>query len=79
MADPIETHLLSNMNLSRKHIMINNFLGGLAWGFGSVVGAVVVVALIGSLLKSVGFFDGVSQFFDNNNVRGIEFTPKLYR
>ncbi len=53
----IKQHLLVNMNLSRKHIMINNFLGGLAWGFGTVVGASVVVAVIAYILKVIGIFN----------------------
>lgn len=53
----IERHLTANMNISKKDIIIGNFLGGLAWGFGTVVGATVVVALIGAVLNLLGVFD----------------------
>ena len=49
--------------MSRKDIMLNNFLGGLAWGFGTVVGAGVVVAIIGSILRSLGLFDVIKTSF----------------
>lgn len=59
----IVQHLTANMNLSRKEIMFNNFLGGLAWGFGTAVGATVVVAVIGYILKSLGIFNTLGALF----------------
>jgi len=56
----IEKHLLANMNMSKKNIMLSNFLGGLAWGFGTVVGASAVVAVIGYILSLFGFFDFIN-------------------
>lgn len=53
----IERHLSANMNLKKRQIILYNFLGGLAWGFGTVVGATVVVALIGYILNLFGVFD----------------------
>lgn len=40
-----------------------NFLGGLAWGFGTVIGASVVIGIIAWILKGVGVFNEVSTFF----------------
>lgn len=57
MTPQIEKHLSANMNMSKKNIMLTNFLGGLAWGFGTVVGASLVVAIIGYILGLFGFFD----------------------
>ena len=57
MTPEIEKHLLGNMNMCKKQIMISNFIGGLAWGFGTVVGASVVVAIIGYILGLFGFLD----------------------
>ena len=62
MADPIETHLSANMNMSKKQIMVANFLGGLSWGVGSVIGATVVVAIIGTILNQLGVFSAISNF-----------------
>ena len=35
---------------SRKKVMFDNFLGGMAWGVGSLIGATIVVGVLGSLI-----------------------------
>jgi hypothetical protein len=59
----IETHLMANTNMRKRDIVMANFLGGLAWGFGTVVGASVVVAIIASVFKGIGVFDFISSYF----------------
>lgn len=68
MTSEIKNHLTANMNTARKNIMIGNFLGGLAWGLGTVIGASVIMGIIGYILKFLGFFNTVSTFFN-------QFTP----
>lgn len=41
--------------LSRKQIMVNNFLGGLSWAFGSIIGLTIIAAIIGFILNAVDF------------------------
>jgi hypothetical protein len=52
VSDHIETHLMASSNLSKKDIIMGNFLGGLAWGLGSVIGATVVVAILIGVLRN---------------------------
>lgn len=59
----IERHLTANMNLKKRRIILYNFLGGLAWGFGTVVGATVVVTILAWILSALGVFSFVSDFF----------------
>lgn len=59
----IESHLRANMNISKKDIIVGNFLGGLAWGFGSIMGASIIVAIIGAALSTLGVFSAVGSFF----------------
>ena len=68
MTDQIETHLNAGMNMKKKDIMIGNFLGGLAWGFGTVVGASVVVAILVYTLKGIGLFDSVNWFLNDSKL-----------
>lgn len=73
---PLETpeihhHQTANAHVRKRDVMLNNFLGGLAWGIGTVVGASVVVAVIGAILRSLGVFNFLSAFFTQ--------TPQLYR
>lgn len=48
--------------MKKKNIMIGNFLGGLAWGFGTVIGATIVVAILVALLRSANFLPIVGDF-----------------
>ncbi|MDO8618986.1 MAG: DUF5665 domain-containing protein [Candidatus Daviesbacteria bacterium] len=59
----IESHLTANMSISKKDIIVGNFLGGFAWGIGSVVGATIIVALVGLILNSLGVFNAIGGFF----------------
>ena len=59
----IERHLTANMNMRKRDILVGNFLGGLSWGIGSVVGASVVVGIIGYVLKALGIFTAIGNFF----------------
>lgn len=58
----IEQHLTANMNISKKDIIIGNFLGGISWGAGSVVGAILVVAILGYVLQALGVFTSIGNF-----------------
>lgn len=48
--------------LDNKTIIVKNFLGGIAWGVGSLVGATVVVTLIVAILKSINFVPLIGNF-----------------
>ena len=50
---------------SKKQIFINNFIGGIAWAFGSVVGLAIIFAIIGYFLARVDFVPIVGNFFTN--------------
>lgn len=69
----IENHLTAHSRIKKKDVIIANFLGGLAWGFGTVVGATVVVALLLALLRALGYVpligDLVSDVRENLNLR----------
>lgn len=67
MTDIIETHLMANANISKKDIVINNFLGGLAWGVGTVIGAGVIVGVLFYILNLIGAFTGLNVFFGQFN------------
>lgn len=39
--------------LGRKQIMVNNFIGGLFWALGSILGLAVIAGIIGLVLNFV--------------------------
>lgn len=73
----IERHLSANMNLKKRQIILYNFLGGLAWGFGTVVGATVVVAVVVWILTAIGVFSFVGNFF--NQLNAVQQLPQIYK
>jgi len=64
---------------SRKYIILNNFIGGIAWAFGATVGLGIVFVILGVVLKSailvpiVGtFVSEVANFVLQNNPQLIQ-------
>ena len=58
-----QTRGYERTTLSRRKIMINNFLGGLSWGLGTVIGATVIVGIIFYLLGKLGAIPVIGSFF----------------
>jgi len=50
------------VRLPRREIILNNFLGGLFWGLGTVTGGVVIIGLIGYLLTILGAIPLIGDF-----------------
>ena len=59
----VERHLTANSFVKKKDIVIGNFLGGIAWGLGTVIGASVIVGVIAGIMKFFGWTDFLKQFF----------------
>ncbi|MDO8573128.1 MAG: DUF5665 domain-containing protein [Candidatus Daviesbacteria bacterium] len=64
MTPQIEKHLKANMNMRKRNIMLANFLGGLAWGLGTVIGATIIAALLISILRFFNFIPGLDQIIN---------------
>lgn len=67
--------ITANSNISKKNVLLVNFIGGLAWGLGSVIGATIVVALLVWILNLLGLFDIVRDYFPQAPYNGFQ----LYR
>lgn len=51
--------------LSIKKIVWNNFIGGIAWGFGATVGISILFAILGLLAKNIDFVPIIGSFISN--------------
>jgi len=60
----IERHLKASTNMKKRNIIFVNFLGGLAWGLGTVIGATLIAALLISLLRFFNFIPGLDQIIN---------------
>lgn len=49
------------VQLPLGQVIMNNLLGGIAWGFGTVVGATIVVGIIAWALSQLGFLPLVGE------------------
>jgi len=62
VADPTKK-LTAYQGVKKREILLANFLGGIAWGLGSVIGASIIVAIFVWVLNLLGLFDLVKDYF----------------
>lgn len=48
-----------NVTHSRKEIIVNNFLGGIAWGIGSAIGATILITVLGLLISRLDYIPAI--------------------
>lgn len=60
----IDKHLSANLTHRKREIMVANFLGGLAWGLGTVIGATVIVAILFAVLSPLNFLPGIESILE---------------
>ncbi|MDD2823240.1 MAG: DUF5665 domain-containing protein [Candidatus Daviesbacteria bacterium] len=63
MTPQIKEHEEAYGRLKKRTIMVNNFLGGISWGVGTVIGASVVVGALGYILNALGIVDAFRTIF----------------
>lgn len=47
---------------SRKNIVLNNFIGGLAWAVGATIGLAFIITILGLVLKNINLIPFVGNF-----------------
>jgi len=52
----------ANERVSWKNVVAKNFVGGLMWGFGSVIGATMVLSVVIKTLSTFEFIPAVADF-----------------
>lgn len=55
-----DKHLLVEKSI--KKIMVNNFVGGIAWGLGVTVGASLLLGILGYFASNIGIIPVVGKF-----------------
>jgi hypothetical protein len=73
-----KSHSYESSSLSRKDIIVNNFLGGISWAIGGTVGLAVIIWILallasnGKLIPVVGnFVADVAKYAELKNGRPL--------
>lgn len=64
---------------SKKHIFINNFIGGIAWGIGATIGLAILFAVLGVVLANVNLIPIVGSFVSETIKFVLQNNPELIR
>ena len=51
-----------SLHRNKKEIIINNFIGGIAWAVGATVGLAIIVAILGLILQNINLVPFVGNF-----------------
>lgn len=62
---------------SKKEIFIDNFIGGIAWAAGSMVGLAIMFAIVGYLLSRIDLVPILGDFLGNVMRDMVEKNPQL--
>lgn len=73
MSAPGTKKLSANQGVRKREVLLANFLGGVAWGLGSVIGATIIVALLVWVLNIVGLFNFVKDYFPQSAYNRVQF------
>lgn len=65
MKNKTEQEPYTKIYRDKKTILLNNFLGGIAWGVGTVIGATIIVGLIGMFLSRAEEIPFVGDIIEN--------------
>ena len=68
-----------NLHRNKKEIIINNFIGGLAWAVGATVGLAIIVAILGLILQNINLVPFVGNFIADIINFIIDKRPDLVR
>ncbi|OGY27184.1 MAG: hypothetical protein A2864_01495 [Candidatus Woykebacteria bacterium RIFCSPHIGHO2_01_FULL_39_12] len=52
----------TRIHLSTRKMLMNNLLGGIAWGFGTVLGATLIVAIVLFILSKLNTVPFIGDF-----------------
>lgn len=62
-----------------KDTILNNFLGGIAWGLGATVGVSIVIAILGLILKNINLVPFIGNFVSQITNYVLQNNPQLVK
>ncbi|MDO8658052.1 MAG: DUF5665 domain-containing protein [Candidatus Levybacteria bacterium] len=64
---------------NRKEIIINNFIGGIAWGLGATIGLSIVVGIFGIIFSNINLIPIVGNFVSQITSFVLQNNPNLIK
>ncbi len=62
---------------SKGQIILNNFLGGIAWGLGATIGLAVFLAVVGFVVSKIDWVPIVGNLFSQIFEQALKSNPQL--
>ena len=62
-----------------KDLVLNNFLGGIAWGLGATLGASIVFAILSLILKNINLIPFIGDFVSQITNYVLQNNPQLIK
>jgi hypothetical protein len=72
MSAPATKKLTANQGVRKRDVLMANFIGGIAWGLGSVIGATIIVAILVWGLNLLGLFDYFKDYFPETSYNKVK-------
>lgn len=72
MSAPATKKLTANQGVRKRDVLMANFIGGIAWGLGSVIGATIIVAILVWVLNTLGLFDYFKDYLPQTSYNRIQ-------
>ena len=74
MTEPYE-----KVTMRKRHIIINNFLGGISWGLGATIGLGIVLTILGIILSKINLVPIVGNFISAVLESALKNNPHLLK
>lgn len=58
----MQPHERVSHSVSKKRMIVNNFIGGLFWGLGTAFGAILFIAILGFIVSKSDFIPFIGNF-----------------
>lgn len=65
------------ITMSKRQIIVNNFLGGIAWGLGATIGLAILLTIIGFAISKIDWIPIVGNTIYNGFNQALKNNPGL--
>ncbi len=67
------------VQLNKKQIIINNFLGGISWGVGATIGLAIFLAIVGFAISKIDLVPVIGNIISAGIQQAVKNSPNFIR